>query len=345
MTAHQMKDVGEVAVQWIVQHFNSKTSRLIALGIAICLSLLWINIPHDEIGGFRSKKPTTPPASSPRIGQQVEQGRQTTRSEYPTLDIVISMYHEPLEQTGRMIRELKALDAFKHLSITEYVYTKDIGADLEFMKRKLNTSRVAILHNTGREAGTYLSHITNNYDQLARHTMFIQAEMHEYEHALNRINDWFQQDTGVLSLGQYEACNCVGCHDKWNVGQSYPRIPEIYSALYGQFCPKEITTTRLSQIIVSSKRIRSRSLHTYMYFKSVLESPLQSDAHMIGDFVDDQSVSHFVETLERAYQLLWGCGEASLAKRCGGLSSLRSRRTSDQPDSQCQCLDTRFDTP
>jgi hypothetical protein len=189
------------------------------------------------------------------------------------------MYKEDTNKTFHMLEELKALAPLKNLTISTYIYTKDNKADLDELREIFNTTNVSILMNVGREAGTYFTHILKEWDNLARHTMFIQADMHEYDGAKNRIKDWFKPNTGVLSLGQVESCDCVSCQDFWDSGRTFPRIEELYSALNGKFCPKKIALSYLGQIMVSATRIRSRGPSTYKYLKSVLESDMEHFIH------------------------------------------------------------------
>jgi hypothetical protein len=197
----------------------------------------------------------------------------------PSLDIVVSMYKEDTNKTLHTINELKALEPLQNLTITTYIYTKDVNAKVDELREIFNTTHVSILRNVGREAGTYFTHILKEWDNLGRHTLFIQAEMHEFEAAKNRLSDWFEPDTGVLSLGQVESCDCVKCTDFWDSGRTFPRIEELYSALNGEFCPKKIAISYLGQIMVSAARIYSRGPSTYKYLKSVLEADMEHFIH------------------------------------------------------------------
>lgn len=268
---------------------------------------------------------------------------KTAKSTKPTLDIVISMFKEDLNQTNILLQELRSLDAMQGLDITTFVYTKDGEADIELIRRMLNTTHVSILRNVGREAGTYFTHILNEFDNLARHTLFIQAEMHSLFAAKQHIEDYFVPTTGVLPLGQMESCDCVACKDVWDEGRTFPRIEELYSALNGVFCPKTIALSYLGQMIVSATRLRSRGPSTYKYLKQTLESDMDHFIHSDPRqdmFNDEASNPYFGHTIERSYLVLWDCADESIIKRCGGWDGFTKRRTSDMPDDYCQCVDT-----
>jgi hypothetical protein len=284
----------------------------------------------------------------PRLGstEYSSSAQYSSRADESTLDIVVSLYGEKLEQTVRMFKELRALSSFRNLEVNFHVYTKDISADIELLREKLDTPHVTILHNVGREGGTYLAHIIEKYHDLARHTMFVQAEMHEYDAARARVVDYFSTNTGVLPLGITESCECVSCRDPWDSARSFPRIEEMYSGLNGQFCPRKVALSYLGQIIVSAKRIRMRKRHSYVYLKQVLEA---GPSHFIHDdprqdsFKDDESNPYFGHTIERSYMVLWGCEDVGIAERCGSWRGLRERRKPMDADDHCQCLDP--DTP
>ncbi|KIV99305.1 uncharacterized protein PV09_08966 [Verruconis gallopava] len=266
-----------------------------------------------------------------------------TKNDDPTLDIVVSMYREDAQSCALRLKELKSLQPFKDLTIRTFIYTKDSSANVEQLKDIFNTPHVVTLPNLGREADTYFTHILERYSDLARHTMFIQAEMHEFEGAKTRIKGWFRPNTGVLSLGQIESCSCVSCHDSWDNHRSFPRIEELYSALNGEFCPQKIALTYLGQIIVSAERIRSRGPSTYKYLRQVLDSDKSSFIHTDPRqpfFNDEPSEPYFGHTIERSYMVLWNCSSDDLARRCGGLSSLHTPRPEGLPDDYCQCLDS-----
>jgi hypothetical protein len=173
--------------------------------------------------------------------------------------------------------------------------------------------------------------------------MFIQADMRMYDHARNRIADWLQANTGFLSLGYYEECECVQCVDSWEKTRIYPRIQELYSALNAECCPSKVTITYLGQIIVSAERIRSRSLQTYKYLQSILQSDgedfIHSNMRQKNQFQDEKPNSYFGHTLERAWNVMWNCSDASVYRRCPSHEALLQRRTMDQADDDCQCLD------
>jgi hypothetical protein len=267
----------------------------------------------------------------------------TSRSSRPTLDIVISMYKENVTEVARQLDDLLALNPVRDLDVNTVIYVKDPEANLEAVKAHTGANDVVHLSNIGREGGTFLTHIIMNWDFLARHTMFVQAGMHAFGEAENRITDYFIPRTGILPLGTLELCECLACKDPWDGERTFPRLPQLYSALNGRLCPKYVTLSYLGQMLVSAKRIQSRPQEIYEHLRAVLESGMQ---HFIHDdprqdwvFRDDPSEPYFGHTMERSWMMLWGCEDMRIMHTCAGWEGLINRRVKGDKDNKCQCLD------
>lgn len=267
----------------------------------------------------------------------------TSRSARPTLDIVVSMYNENITNVAHQLSALLSLPLIQGLDVSTLIYVKDQDADLPGIKAATNATKVLPYSNYGREGGTFLSHIVLNWDYLARHTMFIQAEMHSLEEAKGKIIDYFSVNTGVLPPGYLAACNCLSCTDAWDDQRAFPRIAQLYSALNGEMCPTQITLSYLGQMLVSAKRIRQRPRKVYEHLKAVLESDMHhwihTDPREDWAFRDDPSEPYFGHSIERAYMVLWGCDDVGIVERCGGWDGLAQRRTLEDPEWKCQCVD------
>lgn len=258
------------------------------------------------------------------------------------MDIIISMYKDDTKKMLETLNGLSSLPPIQNISeIRTFVYVKDPDANIKELQEALSTPRVFQIPNVGREAGSYLHHIVTNYDDLAKHNMFIQADMHEYEGAKQRILDYFIDNTGVLPLGSMEVCDCTSCKDPWSPDRVYPRIEELYSLLNGKFCPPSVTLSYLGQMITSEKRILMRPREAYKYIKEVLESEqdhfIHTDLHGIAGFEDDPSNPYFGHTMERAWMVIWGCENTGW--QCTGWDQLRQKRKGGEADDHCQCLD------
>ncbi|KAF2429284.1 hypothetical protein EJ08DRAFT_661818 [Tothia fuscella] len=232
-----------------------------------------------------------------------------------SLDIVVSMYKEDIHNLSVVLRDVQSLPPIKSISrVRTFIYVKDVEANIPMLQDALATSNVIQLPNAGRESGTFLTHIISNYDNLAQHTLFVQAEPHEFENAKNRIIDYFIPSTGVLPLGILEVCDCTSCKDPWNPDRTFNRIEELYSILNSKFCPSKITLSYLGQMIASKERIRSRPRKIYEYLNEILEADQDHHIHKDSEglaqefefFTDGPGNPYFGHTVERAWMLLWG---------------------------------------
>lgn len=328
----------------IMQFFETILARRrIAIAITLVIVLLTLFQWESSTYTVSSKLSSSQSKDTSLVGLvDSSTAAQRLRSDKPTLDIVVSHYDEDLNQTATMLHELLDLPKFRQLEVEIHFYTKNKDADLDLIRRTINTTYVTLLPNLGREGGTFFDHIILNFDRLARHSMFIQAAMHEFEHAKDHIRDYFGVDTGVLSLGIYESCNCVDCTDPWDATRKFPRLEELYAALNGQFCPKSVVLTYLGQFITSATRIRSRGLKAYEYLKKVLEADENHFIHTDPKqdfFEDDATNPYFGHTLERSWMVLFGCSEARLVEKCGSWPGLRVARKPLGANDDCQCLD------
>jgi hypothetical protein len=268
-----------------------------------------------------------------------------------SFDIVVSHYAENLFLLAFQIQSLKAIHEMeRYREVRVFVYTKHPEANLAEISRILDTPFVSRLPNRGREGGTFLTHIIKHWDDIGSHTMFIQATMHYPQETLEKVQNFLvapsegNSSTGVMSLGYYDECQCTSCHDRWDVSRTWSRIAELYSLLNGALCPRNILLTYLGQIIVSQKRIKSRSIETYEYLQRVLVSDMSHSIHadprQQGIFNDSRENPYFGHTLERSWMLLWDCNNRTMLETCGfGEGSITNFRTEGAPPEACQCMD------
>lgn len=97
--------------------------------------------------------------------------------------IVISRYNE----------NILWLKNFRHISI---IYNKGLFQDY------LNDFQVLQLPNFGRESHTYLTHIIENYDNLAEHTLFFQGNIKDHEPL--QLEEYFQEKDFIGYLRNYD---------------------------------------------------------------------------------------------------------------------------------------------
>ncbi|CAF4793408.1 unnamed protein product, partial [Rotaria socialis] len=104
-------------------------------------------------------------------------------------DIVLSYYVEDIWDVERFIRYLKNVSTIQRLSPRVIVYNKNVKISIEYLKDTLLADIVRVLPNRGREGATYLTHIIENYDTIANHTLFSQAGVEGITDV--GLADWF----------------------------------------------------------------------------------------------------------------------------------------------------------
>lgn len=325
---------------------NLFLNRLTAL-LVLSLLFLTVALRHSDAVGdtVRSIHGSIPAYfKQPDATAVVTPTAEPPQSRERTLDIVVSMYRENSTLVADNIRELLALRPIQALSPRIMIYLKDEDADpsaISALKATLNAHTVDKLSNKGREGGTYLSHILLRWDSLATHTLFLQADIHWWDDVKARITDYFVPSTGVLSLGRtLNVCSCTACSDFWDASRTFPRLPQLWSAINAELCPGGgILMGYGGQMIVSRKRILATDRRVYRHLLEVLEG---GRGHWIHDdprqewFGDSVDEPYFGHTLERAWMTVFGCWDTRLAETCPRIGD---RRELADGDERCQCLD------
>lgn len=265
-------------------------------------------------------------------------------------EIVVSMYQEPPTDVADMLAKIKYTSLLSTLDPKVTIYTKDPDADLSSIQFVTGADRIIQLPNLGREGGTYLSHIVDQWDELAEQTMFIQAHAHNIRELIPRINDYLVNNTGMLSLGfPGVTCACGQCGDRWGWEDRLEVLPTLYQKVYGQECDPEeqILLSYKGQFVASAKRIRGVEKSVYQGLLAAITS--EEDWVHNGTFagversekMDEDSPSNpaFGFTMERVWGLVMQCATGGrIASKCPSLLSGMGRGESVE---DCQCLDVR----
>lgn len=315
---------------------RSPTPRKMAVGAGFLLVLLALG---GMYGGYRPADNSKTIHGSMPI-QLTQNGHLAYRGGRK-FDVVVSMYQENQTKIAEELREIKNLSSLQGLEPNIIIYVKDQDVDAEALKVMVGADVVKIIPNKGREGGTYLTHILDEWDNLATHTLFLQGDIHKFSQLSARITDYFFPGTGVLSLGfGYSSCSCDNCQDDWGGDDVWYRVPEVYSAVTGELCPtSKILMSYGGQFIASSNRIRSTKKHVYEHIKQLLESDKEHWIHgdsKMGRFNDRVDNPYFGHTLERSWMILFQCFDPGLSATC---PKLDSRRGPDDTDETCQCVD------
>ncbi|SMY27766.1 unnamed protein product [Zymoseptoria tritici ST99CH_1A5] len=235
-------------------------------------------------------------------------------------DLVIARYAEPAEDVARRLDLLLAADSVRSLRSRVLIYNKnDDTSAFEQALRAEMLSRVNVsfhtLENIGREGDTYLHHILTNWDHLATHTLFAQAEPDGLSSVVRWIDNFFIPETGFLQLS-YEGRMCTRCE---HCGD-WTDDPDVVFDLYGLANPgkqcRNLVWTFRGQFIVSGARIRANGKSMYQHLLKMLSDP-GSDTHA-SQYTN--SVWHSAQkdtlndpvfgfTLERFWGILMQCSE------------------------------------
>jgi hypothetical protein len=265
-------------------------------------------------------------------------------------DIVISMYEEDPVDVKFMLERIKSTTLLSIMSAQVIIYTKNPHHDLAALQKATGADVVERLPNLGREGGTYLWHIVNKWDELARQTMFIQAHAHNMRELIPRISSYLVPDTGMLSLGfPGVTCSCDSCGDRWGWEDGSGVVPDLYEKIYAKACTPEtnILLSYKGQFVASARRIRGISRKHYATFLEMITSADHHNATVIGEVDSEGGTTgqntpdnpYFGFTMERIWSLLLQCGtDGGVASRCPSLLSGMGRggKVSD-----CQCLDAK----
>lgn len=179
-------------------------------------------------------KPTSPTLAAFKLREIVSINQRS-------FDIVLSYYKEDTTFVTRFVRYLRNVTNIHTRRHRFIVYNKNPTINDQQLKQTLNVDIVKTLPNLGREGATYLSHIIDNYDQLADHTLFSQAGVEGI--TKTGLEDWFRDRlerqfsdrVGYMPLvvnSMISTYNC-GIHPSGH----FPRLPEFWAMLEQTMCP------------------------------------------------------------------------------------------------------------
>ncbi|KAJ8117637.1 hypothetical protein ONZ43_g4165 [Nemania bipapillata] len=251
------------------------------------------------------------------VAPHVEPGRRSW-----DLDIVIAWYDEPIEQVVRTAQLALELPNIAGRKVRTIVYNKGNLNETELIENFPIQGSLVIrrLENVGREGDTYLSHILDSEKVWASHTLFIQAEPHEPGYLQARLEDYFVQDTGFLSLSHVRnfCPSCDACNDHSGWTEDGTVLRDIFGRANPSKTCQDISLTYRGQFVVSSRRMKQANQELLRDLRS----------RVIND-------DHFGYTLERSWGTVFQC--PTISERCPTLlSGWIGNRVAVE---DCQCLD------
>ncbi|QDS70090.1 hypothetical protein FKW77_004968 [Venturia effusa] len=305
---------------WTISRTPGATSMGVAFGLWCVFS--YLNVSLDTRASFYSRHiPALDLSYQPRLD----------------LDIVLNMYDEDPASAASMISDIRNLPSAANKTTRVLIYYKGKIQNqiaLEALKHQAGATELIRLPNIGREGEGFLNHIVTRYNDLARHTLFLQARVHNYWELKRMIGHYFVPRTGMLNLGFSEVCHCDDCWDRHGWRDD---ISKVYQSVYNSSCASALLSYK-GQFIVSSERIRGLDRSIYEGLRNALVHPT-SWAHRepyLRGREDSMNAPQFGYTLERVWSILFQCSEMEIVDKCPTLLS-GTRSGGDIAD--CQCLD------
>ncbi|CAF1103445.1 unnamed protein product [Rotaria magnacalcarata] len=239
-------------------------------------------------------------------------------------DIVLSYYSEDIDFVAQYIRYLRHVLTLKKLNPRIIVYNKNSKVNNAVLKLLLKADIIQLLPNLGREGGTYLYHIINNYDIIANHTIFSQAGVEGITNTgladwyLDRLDKQFNSSVGYMPLINNNMITNYDCGSH-RTGH-FPRMVQVWSMLEQSLCPPGGQAVAFrGQFLVSGKRIRDRPLKVYKYLYELITANSSHWLHRDLRSIFYKSTPDnpiFGHTVERIWTILFKCFKTDLYDRC-----------------------------
>jgi hypothetical protein len=156
-------------------------------------------------------------------------------------DVVLSYYKEDVNYVARFIGYLKNALILKNIQSRIIVYNKNFKMNNTYLKDILKADVVQLLDNVGREGGTYLYHMIQNYNAIANHTLFSQAGFEGITNTSladwfsNRLEKQFNSSVGYMPLVVNDMISIYDCG--MHVSGHFQRLVDLWGMLQQTLCP------------------------------------------------------------------------------------------------------------
>ncbi|THZ09664.1 hypothetical protein D6C91_09917 [Aureobasidium pullulans] len=273
-----------------------------------------------------------------------------------SMDLVVSRYDESAYSVASYIGPILNMTPLSGLTTRVIICStgQDEPEDLRDDLRHHLPFNVDVIvrqrPNVGREGAAFLHHITTGWQDLADHTLFMQAELHYSWSVRRRIQDYFVPNTGFLSLSDVSEY-CSSWDQCWD-HSTWSESPDVLKSIYSRANPtirQGFTLTYRGQFIASRHRIHSQDkqlfqdlLDEFVNPRSVAHSSGYAEHPWLPGKSDSMDRPLFGYTIERLWGVLMQCSDVQLAYRCPSLlsSAIGSVLHTSTPILQdCQCLD------
>ncbi|KAH3906445.1 hypothetical protein HBI56_199100 [Parastagonospora nodorum] len=253
------------------------------------------------------------------------------------MEVVISMYKEPVGDVWSFIAGLKSAPETSKASVL--IYTKDEDADIKNLKMRTGADEVVKLANIGREGETHLHHINKRWDSLARHTMFLQADVKFDREFYSRLGNYFDADrTGFLNLGRADVCDCDTCGDRHFWSDKKGLFPQYHNKIYNSSDCNNVVINYKGSFMVSAARVRgiSKTIYNELWQAFTDQNSWAHQPEFLQGKSDSMNAPYFGYTMERMWSLLFQCSDMNVAWKC---PSYMSGWRIGGEIADCQCFD------
>ena len=289
--------------------------------------------PHDV------DVPVTSSKGSPSQIPEDMHGQPSPSLTRPEFHVVVAHYEEEPYFIRTWLDDLREIPYIQELGLYITIYTKGPNSDTENIKKATGADSVIKLPNIGREGGSYLTYILENYGDPPLFTLFAQSylkmaqktekgptEGHLADWLNTRLKDRFSKQTGFMSLDRkHDICYCGHCEDMKRE-DFYPLWSQLYALITGQVCQQHEghIVSFNGHFIVSRRRMLDRPRHIYEYLAELVNAPEEHWIHTEPEptwFDKDKGKSKpsnpkFGHTLERLWHSLFDCDGPEKVKDC-----------------------------
>lgn len=295
----------------------SRTCQILAV-LTLCISAV---VPNYCTPDFETKMASLDHNYKPKVA----------------MEVVISMYKEPVGDVWNFIAGLKSAPETSKAAVL--IYTKDEDADVKNLKMRTGADEVVKLANVGREGETYLHHINTRWDSLARHTMFLQADVKFDRKFYSRLGNYFDADrTGFLNLGRADVCDCDTCGDRYFWSDTSGLFPQYYNKIYNSSDCSNVVINYKGSFMVSAARVRgiSKKIYNELWQAFTDKNSWAHQQEFLQGRSDSMNAPDFGYTMERMWSLLFQCSDMNVAWKCP--SYISGWRVGGEI-ADCQCFD------
>lgn len=153
----------------------------------------------------------------------------------PTRALDIIIYHpSPAGKHQLALTQFKpifTLDSIAALSPNIISYSDDQSLGIE-------VSQSVTVGTIKSASAAYLHYISNHYDSLPEHTVFLHTDVDDASHISSVIANRFQSRTGVVELSPtgYGVCNCMDCKSPFSPATPLEKTDQLHALTSTQIC-------------------------------------------------------------------------------------------------------------